>query len=551
LSSAESVRADKKTDEAVQKAFAQIEAGKFDDALKSAEKLGRDAKKPDALVASSRILARVGKLEDALMRARASVEASAAAAPAVRGRALENLAALELRIGTGKDALAHAQEAAKLDPAATATLARAQARVGDPQALETAARLVKGSPDSGLAHDAHGVALAAGGQLEEAEKALRRAVELLPRHYEVRWHLAAALVDAGKGAEAETAAREAIAADRNQGEAYTSLALAILLKNPKGFTPAVAEAQQGVMLTPRSVYTQYGLGRVFEADQNWPAAAAAYESAREADPGFTKAQLALIGAQAEAGQLDAAAASARALTEARPNDPHAHLLYGRVLTRKGDHAKALQPLTRATQLAPQDAEVHVAVAQTHLAERAYAKGIANYKRAVELQPKNTRYRIALGRAYAQAGQTGQAIEELKRVAATPGYREAEAYIELGWAYANGATRRSPESIMNYRRALELEPKNGVAMLGLGRVLAASRNCGEANSVLESAMQLDSRSTGEAQVLLAACHYDVAVASKSGDMSRAKAALAKARNILGGRDPRVTKLEALIQRAEAK
>src|SRR5688500_4156319 len=109
--------ADKKIDDAVAKAFGQIDRNKdiLDEPLKIADKLAKETN-AEAQLGAARIYARTGKLDLAAGAARKAVELSASATPELRAQTLDQLAQLELRVASGQDALAHAQEAAKLSP---------------------------------------------------------------------------------------------------------------------------------------------------------------------------------------------------------------------------------------------------------------------------------------------------------------------------------------------------------------------------------------------------------------------------------------------------
>jgi tetratricopeptide (TPR) repeat protein len=126
------LRADKKIDDTVAKAVSQLEKNRDakDEPLKNADKLAKDTANPEALLGAARIYVAVGKLDEA-KKAASAAAAITSAAPEVRAQVLSQLAAIELRAGSGQDALTHAQEAAKLSqaPEVIATLANAQARV--------------------------------------------------------------------------------------------------------------------------------------------------------------------------------------------------------------------------------------------------------------------------------------------------------------------------------------------------------------------------------------------------------------------------------------
>ena len=177
-------RADKKLDEAVTKAEAQLAKGKEDEAVKILQKAAAQAPKdPEPLLVLAQVLARLGKMDEAAASVAKASELSASASPAVRARVLTARSSMALRMGGAGEALALAQQAVQADGGASSlsALARAQARLGLPAARETAEKAVKGGTSSAAAHVAQGDALLAAHLGREAEGAYKRASEIEPR----------------------------------------------------------------------------------------------------------------------------------------------------------------------------------------------------------------------------------------------------------------------------------------------------------------------------------------------------------------------------------
>ena len=177
--------ADKKVDEAVAKAEEQLQKGKTDEALKTLQKaVSQQPTSAEAHLGLGRIQERIGgaeNIEAAATSVAKAVELSPASAP-VRAEALVALASLDLLRGTGRDTLAHAQEAVSLQPSPgnLALLARARIRAQDLKGgLEAAERAVQAGA-SGAAHEARGEALLALRRTDEAVAAFRKALLLRP-----------------------------------------------------------------------------------------------------------------------------------------------------------------------------------------------------------------------------------------------------------------------------------------------------------------------------------------------------------------------------------
>jgi tetratricopeptide (TPR) repeat protein len=436
---------------------------------------------------------------------------------------------MDLLRGTGKDALAHATEAVeqvKASPTASAlaALARAQARNQDgASALQTADKAVAAFPTSALAHEARGEALLGLGRGEEAAAAFRKALELDPRLTLARTRLASALLAQGKKTEAVAEARKATEADPKAGEAFAVLGTAILAENPKSWADAIAQAQQGAFLNPRSPLVQVAVGKIFEANGNLDQAVNAYKKALETDPGYGPARLALVQAQIARGDKEGAFAEAQRLATDMPGSGEAQLELGRILLRKNDYAGAIPPLERAVNLTPGTAEAHALLGRAYQFNHRSEDAVAEYKKAVELDAKNLDYRTTYGLLLGITGQHEAGIAELKKVIATPGYKDSAAYVNLGWIYRN--MNKATESIAAYKKALEIDPKGeqaGQAALGLGWAYSYTKAWDESIAAFNRAIQIDPKTTtGEAYNGIAWCYFF------KKDMAQAQAYLEKA------------------------
>src|SRR6266581_3698746 len=93
--------ADKRLDEALAKAEAQLAKGKEDEAVKILEKAASQAPRdPELPLALARMLARLGKLVEAGKALGAAGELASAAPPTVRARVLAERSAFALRAGS-------------------------------------------------------------------------------------------------------------------------------------------------------------------------------------------------------------------------------------------------------------------------------------------------------------------------------------------------------------------------------------------------------------------------------------------------------------------
>jgi len=524
--------ADKRLDDAVARAEDQIAKGRGEEALKTMQKaVSQQPTSAEAYLALSRVQQRVGTMDDA---AASIAKASELAAGPAKAEVLAAHSSMDLLRGTGKDALAHAEQAvqAQATPAALAALTRAQIRTGNPTAaLQSADKALAAGATSADAHEAKGEALIALGRADEAAAALRKALELDPKMNTARVQLARALLAQNKAAEAVAEARKASEVDAKNGQAFAVLALAILADNKANWNDAISQAQNGRFLNDRDAFVDVAVGRVFEGGDNLDQASSAYKKALETDPGYTPARAALLAVQVRKGETDAALAEARKLAAEMPQSGEIQLELGRLLLRKGDFTAALPALEKAATVMPNLADLQALLGYAYQGNRKSAEALTAYKKAVELDAKNVDYRVTYGLLLGLNKQYEAGITELKKVVATPGYKDADAYINLGWLYRNVEPKRADEAVAAYKKALELDPKNEQAALGVGWSYFYGRKWDEAIAAFAKAMELEPKLAADAYNATAWAY----VFKK--DVPQAEAFMAKAKTA-GRSDPKL-------------
>jgi tetratricopeptide (TPR) repeat protein len=548
--------ADKKVDDAVANAEEKLQKGKPEDGLKVLEKLVSQVTTSEAYVALARYQQKMGspdQLEAASQSAAKALELASSASPAQKAQAFAYASSLDLIRGTGQDALAHAQQAvaAEANAESLSALARAQARNQDGvAALASADKAAQLTPTSALAQEARGDALLVLKRNDEAVAAYRKASELDPKLNRARIGLSSALLADGKAADAQAAAKQAVDSNEQSAEAYAARGLATLAGAPGNqakWTEAISDAQQGAFLNPKSVAVQLAVGRIFEAAGNYDQAVAAFKRAYEIDPGYAPASLALIKVQERKGDVDGALAAAQKLVASTPKSGEAQFLVGKLLLRKNDFAGALQYLAAAETLSPGLAEAHAYAGTAYQYTGRTPEALAAYKKAVELDPQNLSYRATYGLLLGLSGDYDAGAAELQKVVSTPGYKDSAGYTNLGWIYRSMDPRKPVEAVAAYKKALELDPTNEQAALGMGWAYSYSKDYDSGIAAFQKAVQIEPKVAPEAYNGIAWCDFF------KRDMDQAKEFLAKAQ-AAGRSDPKladnIEKVEKLKAQKEA-
>jgi tetratricopeptide (TPR) repeat protein len=479
-----------KLEQAYAKALDQIAKGKPDDAVKTMTKAASE-NGAEGQMLLGRLHERLGNLDEAQNAYNA---AKAAATGPARADVLAALADFTLRKGTGKDALAAANEALAASPSAKALAAQARALVRNedgPGALAAADKAVAAGATVAMAHVARGEALTALGRNAEAEQSLKKAVELDPKSALAYSRLARAQVSLPQRAtDAVASARKATELDDKFGEGFAILGVALLAENPKSWSDAIAQAQQGAFLDPANPLVQTGVGKIFEANGQFEQASGAYRKALQTDPGFAPARLALIQTELNRGNREAAFAEAKKAAADMPTSPEIQLLIGEMAIRGGDYAAALGALEKATKGLPGNADGWALLGRAYHYNRRYDEAAEAYKKAVSLTPLNVGYSTTLGLVLGQAGELEEGLAVLQKVTSTPGYKDAAGWVNLGWIYRN--MNRADESIAAYKKGLELDPKQEQAALGLGWAYSYTKKYDEAIKAYEQSIQIDAK-----------------------------------------------------------
>jgi tetratricopeptide (TPR) repeat protein len=513
--------AQSKLDQAMAKALEQIQKGKPDDAVKTMTKAAADAG-AEGQVALGQLQERLGNMEEA--QAAYNLARSQASGPG-KSDVLAAVANFNLRKGNAKDALAIAKEAVAASPSASALAAEARALVRNedgPAALVAADKAIAADASNAMARVARGEALVALGRNPEAEQELKKAVELDPKSALAYSRLARAQLGMSHNADAIASAKKATEIDDKFGEGFAMLGVATLADNPKNWSDAIAQAQQGAFLDPTNPIVATAVGKIFEANGQLEQAAGAYRKALQTDPAFAPARLALIQAELNRGNREAAFAEARKAAADMPTSPEIQMLIGEMDIRKGDYAEALGALEKATQGLPGNPDAWALLGRAYHYNRRFDEAADAYKKAVSLSPLNIGYRTTLGLILGQAGELEQGLAELQKVTSSPGYKDAAGWVNLGWIYRN--MNRADESIAAYKKGLALDPKQEQAALGLGWAYQYTKNYDQAIAAYNQAIQIDPKeAAADAYIGIAWCYFfkkDMAQARSYADKAAA-------------------------------
>jgi Flp pilus assembly protein TadD len=194
----------------------------------------------------------------------------------------------------------------------------------------------------------------------------------------------------------------------------------------------------------------------------------------------------------------------------QPDSAYAHFQLAYVYTALKKTAEARTEYERTLALDPKRSEAYVNLGIL-LLDKEPGAAVAPLEKAVELLPSQSRPRFLLGVAEERSGDMAKAVESFEgAVRLDP--RDAEALVHAGRLYLQ--LKRSAEAQSKFANALEIQPKEPRALLGLAESLGAQKKAEAADAFRKYlAVQPDDRAVRARLVrfLMEGQEYDAALA----------------------------------------
>lgn len=240
---------------------------------------------------------------------------------------------------------------------------------------------LRGNPNSWMAHDNVGMALAARGDLTGAIAQYRESIRLRPDYPEPHNNLGNALARQGRWAEAEEEYAEALRVRPNFALAEVDWASA--LNNTGNYAGARLHYEQALQLQPNYPEAEYGLGN----------------------------------ALANSGDIDAAIGHYRAALRLRPHYAQVEANLGLALATQGHAADAIAQLEDAVRQEPHEAEFHAYLGFAYARAGRFEAAVDQFRESLRLHPRNPDVHYQLGMALQALGRTEEAQRELQQAEA--------------------------------------------------------------------------------------------------------------------------------------
>lgn len=322
-------------------------------------------------------------------------------------------------------------------------------------------------------------------QLTESATHLRRALELDPRHSEVRFDLLTAYRSLGDTAQA--LAQLKLLEDARPTDARVTYIDALLASDRNDLNAAINGFREAI----RQDSTLYGawqdLGLAFIKLARWNEAVETFAELAKRQPDAVEVAYFHALSLYNAGRVIDAEREARRALRLDAGTSAAHTLLGIILaSRGGADTEAAEALTQAAALDPASFDAQFYLGRVQYALREYQAAAKSLRAAVGLNPRHAEARFFLGTALESAGESEAALVEYQELAKLDP-QSSIGQVGLGALLVKQG--KTDEAIIALQKAIALDPKIFEAHWALGRALALANRFNEAIEALQRAVAL--------------------------------------------------------------
>lgn len=367
-----------------------------------------------------------------------------------------NLGYVLWKLGRGEEAIATQREALKLEEknyTANYQLGRFLLRTGDPKLLP------------------------------EAIQHLKRALEIDPRLYEVRFELIAAYRESGDLASAIS--QLSLLQDAKPSEPRVIYVDALLSADRGDFKTAVERFKSALAKDPELYGAWQDLGVLYVKQGQWKEAADTFaELARRQQ---NSVEAAYFGALALYNLDKSAEAEAEARRALRLNAGFAgaHTLLGVILASRGNaDTEAIESLTQAIALEPKNVDALLYLGRVRYARGELAAAKTPFEESVKLAPTNAEARFFLGSVLEALGDSDRALAEYQEIVKLD-ERSFFGQVGLGALYVKQG--KLDEAVTALENAVRIRPTNFEANWALGRAFVLKEQFAQAADALKKAV----------------------------------------------------------------
>ncbi|MGH9970351.1 MAG: tetratricopeptide repeat protein [Pyrinomonadaceae bacterium] len=322
-------------------------------------------------------------------------------------------------------------------------------------------------------------------QLGEAATHLRRALELDPRQYDVRFELIAVYRALGSTAEAST--QLDFLWDARPSDPRVFYMSALLASDRGDLQAAIKDFKAALHRDPTLLGAWQDLGLAYIKLTLWTEAVETFAELARRDVDAVDAAYLHALALFNAGRATDAEREVRRALRINAGVAEAHTLLGVVLASRGNaNADALEALSQAVALNPNSFDAHFYLGRVLYATKDYTGAVKELRSAVGLNLRHPEARFFLGTSLEALGESGAAMTEYRELVKI----DAESAIGLlGLGALLLKQGKTEDAISALKRSTSLNPKSFEAHWVLGRAFVLAERFSEAVEVLQMAVSL--------------------------------------------------------------
>jgi tetratricopeptide (TPR) repeat protein len=353
------------------------------------------------------------------------------------------------------------------------------------------------NPTMATSHYYRARALLSKGDLDGAQKAYRKALELEPDSKAIRIELAAL---SGRRPDDELLASQiedlkgALERDPGNIAIRNALARAYLIRKQR--KEAEAEYKRILDVVPTFVPANLALGMLRYGDGRWDEAADYLKAVIRVEPQNLQANLLLSEYFRGKGNLEAQIHHLEVVNRVSPPDAELKLRLAHAYAQSGRVDQGLLLAKEAASQPRVAAAAYLVVGQLELQRGALPQAAEALNTAIKLQPNLAPAYFVRATVYERAGETNKAIGAYRK-ALTLNPKDPAVLNNLAWIYAS-REENLDEAIALALRAQDLAPNSASILDTLGFVYYRRKEYAKAELALKKAAELDAT--------LAAVHY---------------------------------------------
>ena len=322
-------------------------------------------------------------------------------------------------------------------------------------------------------------------QLQDSAKHLRRALELDPRHSEVRFDLLTVYRALGDAAQAF--AQLKLLEDARPSDPRVTYIDALLASDRNDMTAAISGFREALRQDPTLFGAWQDLGLAFIKLSRWTEAVETFSDLARRQPDSVEVAYFYALSLFNAGRAVEAEREARRALRLDAGASAAHTLLGIILaSRGGADTEAAESLSQAAMLDPASFDAHFYLGRVQYALRDYQLAAKSLRAATALNARHAEARFFLGTALESMGESEAALVEYQELVKID---PQSAIGQVGMGALLVKQGKTSEAIAALERAISLNPKIFEAHWARGRALILAERFTEAIQSLQTAVAL--------------------------------------------------------------